>query len=134
MKYRWLDRSISAPGPFMALCLSEEEFRHAVRHLKVTPESSWIKTEQADATVHHFHCHSSVNGAGLTCVVCLRDPKGRTPVEIAGMLVHEAVHIWQEWAAYYGEDYPSREQEAYAIQRLSQTLMAEYARRVGGDQ
>jgi hypothetical protein len=51
-------------------------------------------------------------------------------VEIAGILVHEAVHIWQEYCDFYGEDKPGREQEAYAIQFIAHELMTEFARKV----
>ena len=54
----------------------------------------------------------------------------RPQCQIAGLLVHESVHIWQEWCAYYGESDPGREQEAYAIQSIAQELMAEFARRM----
>ena len=64
-------------------------------------------------------------------MVCVDALDGRNGVEVAGMLVHEAVHIWQEWCDHYGETNPGREQEAYAIQAISQELMAEFARRTG---
>jgi hypothetical protein len=53
-----------------------------------------------------------------------------TAVQIAALLVHEAVHIWQQYCADIGEKEPASEQEAYAIQSISQTLMEEYARRL----
>ena len=62
--------------------------------------------------------------------MCLEDWRGRHPVEVAGLLVHEAVHIWQQYADRIGEDEPGREQEAYAIQAISHELMAEFARRM----
>ncbi len=125
MTHRWLDRRISAPGPYLTLCLSDGEYRAAMKQMGVDPVDAWVMTEQADATVHHLTCKK-----GQAAVVCLRSVEGRDPIEVAGMLVHEAVHIWQEWCDYYGEHNPGREQEAYAIQAVSQELMAEFARRM----
>lgn len=124
--YKWLDRRIAAPGPYLTLCLSEKEFKSALKALRISENPPWILNDHADATVHHLF---SVKG-DQACVVCLRDTHGRNPIEVAGLLVHEAVHIWQEYCDYYGERNPGREQEAYAIQAISQELMAEYARRI----
>lgn len=123
----WLDRRIAAPGPFLALCLSEAEFAAACDHLKVTDRPKFLSTAQADATAHHF----STPDNGLAVIVCLGSTDGRAPVEVAGLLVHEAVHAWQAYADHIGERSPGAEQEAYAIQSIAQELMAEFARRVG---
>lgn len=128
MKTRWLDRRIAAPGPFLALCLSEQEFKAAVAHLKAGQELAWIKTSHSQATAHTFEGPN-----GLTVIVCLSDWRGRNPVEVAGLLVHEAVHAWQAYADHIGERTPGIEQEAYAIQSIAQELMAEFSRRVGAD-
>ena len=61
--------------------------------------------------------------------MCLRDWKGRNPIEVAGLLVHEAVHVWQGYCIDIGEREPGKEQEAYGIQAIAQELMAEFARR-----
>ena len=122
---KWLDRRISAPGPYLTLCLSESEYKRAMKHMNCEPISPWIKTKQADATAHHL-----VSDKGLACIVCLGSWEGRDPIEVAGLLVHEAVHIWQEYCEYYGERAPGREQEAYAIQAVAQELMAEFASRI----
>jgi hypothetical protein len=124
---KWLDRRISEPGPYLCLCLSEREYRQAMKHCKVTPVDQWIKTPQSDATAHTLAAPH-----GLCVVVCLSNYEKRTGVEIAGLLIHEAVHAWQEWCEYYGERHPASEQEAYAIQGIAQELMAEYARRTHG--
>jgi len=125
MKTRWLDRKIAAPGPYLALCLSKAEFKAATAHLKAGQDLEWISNLQSQATAHTF------NGEhGLTVVVCLRDWLGRDPVEIAGLLVHEAVHAWQSYADCIGERNPGIEQEAYAIQSIAQELMSEFSRRV----
>lgn len=123
MKTNWLDRRIAAPGPYLALCLSEAEFRTATAHVKAPAIPEWCRK---DAQVHTF---DHENG-GLCCVVCLKGYEGRDPIEVAGLLVHEAVHVWQQYAENIGEHHEGAEQEAYAIQSISQELMAEFARRV----
>ena len=125
-KFEWLDRRIAHPGPFLTLCLSEDEFNQALDHLRIRERCDWIKTPQADATTHHL-ISSKFERA---CVVCLREHKDRNPIEIAGLLVHEAVHVWQDYCERIGERSPGVEQEAYGIQSIAQELMAEYARRI----
>lgn len=124
-KTNWLDRRINAPGPHLCLCLSKKEYKAALKELGIDELNDWIKTPQANATAHHF-----ASTKGLTCVVCLDKWVGRNPIEIAGLLVHESVHAWQEWCNYYGESAPGNEQEAYAIQAVAQELMAEFSRRL----
>ena len=124
---RWLDRRIASPGPHLALCLSEDEFKAACRHLKATAPP-WIKTPQAHATLHWFERPD----APLTAVLCMQKWQGRDPIEVAGLLVHEAVHVWQGYADHIGESGPGLEQEAYAVQAIAQEFMAEFARRQRG--
>ncbi len=125
-KVTWLDRRVAHPGPYLTLALSEAEYKAAFRHLKLAPEGPWIRTPQAHATAHY-----AVRTDGRQAVVvCLSAWEGRNPIEVAGLLVHEAVHIWQEYAAWVGEIRPGAEQEAYAIQSIAQELMAEFARRL----
>lgn len=124
MKTRWLDRRIGAPGPFLALCLSQDELNAAVRHLKLDTRPRWVNTG-ANATMHAFG-----GPGGLVCIVCLDLTVERNGVETAGLLVHEAVHAWQHWCDAIGEDKPGAEQEAYGVQAIAQELMAEYARRI----
>ncbi len=122
---KWLDRRISAPGPYLCLCLSEAEYFKAFKRLKLKPTAAWV-SQRANATAHFAE-----SADGVCAVVCIDGFEGRSGIEVAGLLVHEAVHIWQEWCDYYGEARPGHEQEAYAIQAIAQELMAEYARRTG---
>lgn len=123
---KWLDRRIAHPGPYLTLCLTEGEYIKAMAHLRIKQYDTWVKTEYSHATTHKCTNHKSE----ATCVVCLRDWEERDPVEVAGLLVHEAVHIWQFYAAMIGESDPGSEQEAYAVQAIAQELMAEFARRL----
>ena len=126
MKINWLDRRVACPGPYLALVLSQAEFDQAMRHCKQPLGRSYLSTKRADATTHLL-----ANDHGETvAVVALGDISNRSGVEIAGLLVHEAVHVWQEYCDSIGETQPGREQEAYAVQAIAQELMAEYARRV----
>ncbi len=124
MTVKWLDRRVAKPGPYLALCLSEKDFLAAMKHCKIKQPPDWIKTPRAHATTHFL---ASDNG-DTVCVICMRSWEGRDPIEVAGLLIHEAVHVWQEYAAVMGEQNPGSEQEAYAIQAIAQELMAEFAR------
>lgn len=122
---RWLDRLVAPLGPHLTLCLTEAEFKAALKHLKAKDEASWTTNGYGGRT------HTYVNDEGrISCVVCISDYKGRKPVEVAGLLVHEAVHVWQEYLTFINEKHPSSEQEAYGIQFIAQNLMAEFARRM----
>jgi hypothetical protein len=125
VKTKWLDRRIACPGPYITLCLSESEFDAALRHCKIKNCPNWV-TDNADATTHHFANKTD----DVVVVICIRDTSDRTPIEIAGLLIHESVHVWQTYCEMIGEMSPGREQEAYAIQAISQELMAEFARRI----
>lgn len=122
----WLDRRIGRAGPYLALCLSQGEFREAMKQLKAPMIPHWV-SPGANATMHSLEHEES----GLCCIVCMDGHQGRDPIEVAGMLVHEATHVWQQWCDGIGESEPGREQEAYAIQCIAQELMAEFARRMG---
>lgn len=125
MRTKWLQRSVAPAGPFLCLCLSEEEFRQAIAHLKATDSPKWVNSG-AHATTHIFE-----NSDGdSTCIVCLSEERhNRKPTQIAALLVHEAVHIWRHHCMKLGEQRPGEEQEAYGIQFISEHLMQEYARR-----
>lgn len=126
-RVEWLDRRIAAPGPYLALCLTEGQFVAACKRIKVNPPP-FVRNEWSDATAHYFEASH-----GLTVIVCLRGWMSRNPIEIAGLLVHEAVHVWQVYAERLGETNPGMEQEAYAIQAIAQELMQSFADQTKGN-
>lgn len=120
-KRLWLNRDLLR-GPYLAMCLTQPQYKAAMAHMRIENPPSMFGTE---------HCHASthvlVNPDGdLACVVTLRPTAGRSGTEVAGLLVHEAVHVWQAWCKHVGEDEPGDETEAYAIQWISQQLMDAY--------
>lgn len=123
MKVKWLDRRIACPGPYLTLVLSQAECDAAMKACG-QPSVKYI-SEGANATVHLTKDRKGHPAA----VVAVGEMNGRNSIEIAGLLIHEAVHVWQEHCSNIGESRPGIEQEAYGIQCIAQELMAEYARR-----
>jgi hypothetical protein len=120
----WIDRRLVLNSHYVVLCLTSKDFNRELKHLKV-PRERWpdfLSTARADATTHYFERR------GKYCaVVCLQAGKKREPLEICGLLVHEAVHIWQAHCDSVGERTPSAEFEAYSIQAIAQDLMAKFS-------
>jgi hypothetical protein len=46
--------------------------------------------------------------------------------DVAGYLVHEAMHVYQHLIAHIGETNPSKEFEAYQVQTIFENLLAAY--------
>lgn len=59
---------------------------------------------------------------GAYAVVQLGETSERKLIEIYGLLLHEAVHVWQKVKKLMGEKEPSSEFEAYSIQAIAQDL------------
>lgn len=95
----------------------------ALKECGVKPVDDWVKTPQADATAHILE-----NAKGkAVCIICIRITPERNAIEIAGLLVHEAVHVVQDYFNRIGEYSPATEQYAYAVQGVAQELMNAYA-------
>ncbi|AWL18596.1 hypothetical protein DIW83_05910 [Acinetobacter nosocomialis] len=63
---------------------------------------------------------------GAYAVVQLGDTSERNLIEVYGLLLHEAVHVWQKVKKLMGEKEPSSEFEAYSIQSIAQDLFEMY--------
>ena len=111
----------------MTLCLSEAQYLKAVNQLKVPYPNRWLDDEST-ACVHHLKKSDNCS----CCIVCLRIVEGQDPVEVAGTLVHEAVHVWQRYKEIIGEaGSAGKEIEAFAIETISVRLMASYRKQIG---
>ena len=106
--------------------MTRKAYQRELQRIKV-PEADWpdfpgcgVK-QYADATTS---CFETASGQ-LYCIVCIRKNK-KPKHEIYGLLVHEATHVWQRIKEWLGEHNPSNEFEAYAMQNISQNLMAAY--------
>lgn len=83
---------------------------------KVDP---FMSVEGAAAQVNYY-------SDGAYAVVQLGDTSERKLIEIYGLLLHEAVHVWQKVKKLMGEKEPSSEFEAYSIQAIAQDLFEMY--------
>lgn len=125
----WLDREAMPPLPYMALCLTPREFERAMNRLKrAKPHPEWVMSG-ASATTHIFKHEDH----GWACVVGLKIIPGLDYEQVAALLVHEGVHIWQVYRDdIIRESRPCSELEAYVIQRIAQNLLTAYRRQRRG--
>jgi hypothetical protein len=119
MNVEWLDRALVI-GPYLTLVLSEKQFKKVMKHCNIADAPSWLNYG-ADATTHHF-----VQDTKSLSVVALKVTKKFSPEQIMGLIVHEAVHVWQNFRDSIGEEKPSVEFEAYSIQSITQALITYY--------
>ena len=118
----WLSRTL-IEGDFLKVCTTEADYHRTLRYLKV-PISEWDKwlISESLATTHYFNTPKG-NRVTIVCIPVTPDVDG---IDVATLLVHEAVHVVQEYFRFIGEDNPGNEIEAYAVQNVSASLMRAY--------
>lgn len=126
MKNLWLDRSLFENPYHLTLCTTEKQYVREIKKLGIpkAERPAFFCSSKAHASVHFFENKD----AGLAAIVCLSKIRDKTIHQINALIVHEAVHVWQEVKDAIGEKTPSPEFEAYAIQSISQVLMTEFER------
>jgi hypothetical protein len=123
---KWLNNALIY-GDCLSVCCTEQEYYKLLKTLKI-PVSDWDRwlMQDALATTHYF---TTPKGTRIT-IVCIPIKPEMEGVDVATLLVHEAVHVVQEYFRYIGEDNPGTEIEAYAIQNVSADLMTAYRDRL----
>jgi hypothetical protein len=124
----WLERGMFVGG-FLALVTTQEEFVEALKDIECTDYTDAFVPNGWPACTHSF---DNVKGS-VACIVGFDIKKAaeQDPIDVAALLVHEAVHVWQtnEKAAgklgCFGD-----EGEAYSIQNISTRLMTAYAEKL----
>lgn len=110
----WLDRGWQPV--FYGFCPSEAAWKREMKRMKVKAEPY----PDSDARCTTF------KKDGKTCVIVSLGENaevGHSRVEVAGLLCHEAVHVWQEVReAMNDPGQPSVEFEAYSMQAIFQSL------------
>ena len=106
----WCDRGWQ-PVRF-GFCPSRAAWKRALKNLGA-PQRDPYPTSEA--------CTYDLESDGKTSVLVTLGPKVEerySRSEIAGLLCHEAVHVWQTIRKVIGEDEPSIEFEAYSVQAI----------------
>ena len=119
---KWLNPTLLTCD-YIGICFNERDFHRELRRMKVPPSqwSSWLM-QDALATTHHLTSEKG-NRASIVCIPVKPEMEG---VEVATLLVHEAVHVLQDYLDFIGETQVGRETQAYAIQHISAQLMRAY--------
>lgn len=121
-RIRWLDTTL-VQGVDMALFIDPDDFAAAINELNVEDPPEFLPAQDALAGVHEVQANKTTH-----CFVVIGDVTRFKRTEIFTLLVHEAVHVWQITREFLGEDKPSSEFEAYAIQNISHRLIDEFDR------
>lgn len=74
------------------------------------------------------HCSTFESNGKICAIVTIGSQvDGKDSNGIVGLIVHEAVHVFQHIVETIGEKSPSSEFEAYSIQFISQELITAYS-------
>jgi hypothetical protein len=114
----WCDRRLVMSPVYFGICTSAAQFAAECRKLGLKQRPEWIPAAAAAV------CHILANAKGETaCIVAVPPRKrGQSRAEYAALIVHEAVHVWQQVREALGEEKPSSEFEAYSLQAICQEL------------
>jgi hypothetical protein len=117
--------------PSVALFTRRDDYARAMHEIGIREENwhAWPREEEAWV----FQYANGERQPQNFVVVCIGDTDGLDGIDIAAILCHEAVHVWQAYAEFIGERRPADEQAAYAIQSIAKFLMREFVR-LGGTQ
>lgn len=131
MRLNWLDRTLVLSSHHITLCTTPRLFKKALKHLKIpkSQQPDFLNSWHADATSHYFE---NQHDRSKAVVVCIPLAPNKTREQVYALIVHEAVHIWQQIEQTLG-DIHSPETEAYAIQNITQSLIEEYDRQITTD-
>ena len=126
MSTRWHNQALIKGCAQYALCTTQAEFDALLVKLKQPPEKFLAGNEQALSCTYEKPGRSK-----RPCVVvCVDASKKQSLEKYYSTLIHESVHVWQEFREYIGEDKPSTEFEAYSIERIAYNLMMEFKKRM----
>jgi len=118
---KYIDRTILYSPICIGLCLSEENYRAEMKRLKIDEPGLWPVEDKA--TTWHYYQQGAVKEC---CIICMQGWGKYDEVEVYGLLIHEAVHIWRKILDNINETNPGTEIEAYGIQNIAQSLIETY--------
>lgn len=133
----WGDRRLVLLPCSFTLCTTPDLFRRAQARIGVRPDKVAVLFASANGGARCTFFDDSDTVKPLTRPACIVTIDGRaalentTGIQIAALLTHEAVHVWQWGMELLGEKRPSDEFMAYGIQWITQELLEEFANQMG---
>ena len=120
----YISRALIISPVYMGICFNKKQFRNECKRLRIPKKiiPDFVNCN-ADAVTHIMKNKKN----SIVCLVCIK--KSKNKVEMAGLLTHEAVHIWHEIKDYLRERDPSAEFEAICIQSIMQGLFKWYIKK-----
>lgn len=109
----WLDRGWQPVR--IGFCPTKKAWKKEMKRINCDRE--YIRN---NAQCDMFKCPGAPT---LILVTIDKSADTRNPIEVIGLLMHEAVHVWQRVCDEIGEEDPGWEMEAYAIQSITQDLI-----------
>lgn len=107
---------------FFGFCPSERAWKREMKRLNVESPAAYPET---DANTSQF----LVDRKNMILVtVNERIDKKRDRIGVVGLIVHEAMHVWQMIRRDIGETEPSVEFEAYALQNITIQICSAYCK------
>lgn len=113
----WCDRGWQPL--YYGFCPSEAAWKREMRRLGVDAP---YPTSDGRCTL--FETSKSANECALVTISSASSK--RKKIEVVGLIVHEAMHVWRFVRERMGEREPSLEFEAYAMQAIAQNLIVAY--------
>jgi hypothetical protein len=122
---KWLNQIPGHPLPYYTFIADEREYLALMKRMGVAKPYRWIN-EGAHGTTH-YHMYKKL---GDIAVVCIDRAWIRTaPLYVlAGLIAHEAWHVWEKYMEMIDERKPSSEFSAYGMERIVEELMREAVR------
>ena len=120
----WCDRAW-IPHHY-GFCPDEKAWKHEMKRLEVKDVPYPALTTDACCTHFEKSKNKSGDSAGNSCSIVSISHEKRDPLAIVTLLVHEAMHVWRQMLSEMGEEEPSSEFEAYAMQNIVFRLLAAY--------
>ncbi|MCH7391821.1 hypothetical protein [Acinetobacter dispersus] len=103
-----------------------EWFVTPFEHIRYTLCRTKKQVKKLKLNPHQTNAHASVafydSEDGATLAVVLLPRNQQEAIANYALILHEAVHIFQELKALMNENIPSKEFEAFSIQRIAQDL------------
>lgn len=115
-KVAWIDRGFF--HQFIGMTTQKKVFKKELKRLGIKDDVPFI-TNGCNGSTHLFKSEKH----GCIAIVCIERGKMK---DVISLLVHEAVHVWQEELKWMNESQPGNEIEAYAIQYIVDCFYRDY--------